>query len=228
MRQFIYFFITLFTTFTTVFALPITTNAYRQTIAQHYHLRSSKHFLLLMIKGYQQTEDYTCGPATVMSLMNYYGMLKDSEMNKTTELNIAKEMGTTKDSGTSPQQMVTWLKQHGFDVISGENGTLELIQNNLKKGIPTLIEWSDWGGHWDAVAGYNTIGKSYNDDKDTIFFANPAAHYEDANDHFINGLTSFNPDRFSSMWFDAQYFKPGQIVRGIYIIAVPKKPSVNH
>ncbi len=198
---------------------------HRNEVAHFYGLKSVKNFILLPIKGYQQTEDYTCGPASVMSLMNYYGMLSSKQMNKTTELKIAKEMGTTKEVGTSPQQIINWLEHHGFEVKSGENGTVSMLQDNLKKGIPTIVEWIDWGGHWEVVTGYNAVGKTSDEDKDTIFFANPSAHFENANIKFINGITIFNPDRFASMWFDAQYFNPGHLVKGIYIVAVPKTVS---
>lgn len=195
---------------------------YRQKIARFFGFNSTKNFTLLNVRGYQQTEDYTCGPSAIMSLMNYYGMLKDSQMNKEEELKIAKEMGTNQDVGTSPQQMVTWLENHGFQVKLGDNGTVTQLQENLKKGIPTLVEWIDWGGHWEVVTGYNAVGETANEDKDTILFANPSAHFENANTKYINGITAFNPDRFASMWFDAQYFNPGHLVKGIYIIAVPK------
>lgn len=207
------------------FALHENPDSYRNKIAHFYGLKSAKNLTLLKVKGFQQTEDYTCGPAAAMSLMSYYGMLKDSEINKATELKIAKEMGTTTKTGTSPQQMVTWLAHHGFEVTSGENGTIAMLQENLKKGVPTIVEWIDWGGHWVVVTGYDARGKTPQEDKDTIFFADPSARYQNANIKFINGITIFNPDRFDSMWFDAQYFNPGHVVRGIYIVAVPREAN---
>ena len=206
-----------------IFSMPtyVLSNQYSSHIAHFYGLKSDKNLTILNVKGYQQTEDYTCGPASIMSLMYYYGMLKDKEMNHETEVRIAKEMGTSEDSGTTPMRMATWLKQHGFDVQSGENGTLDMLQANLKKGIPTIVEWVDWGGHWVVTTGYDVGGKKPSDDKDTIFFADPSAHFD--NVKYINGVTTFNPDRFASMWFDAQYFNPGHLVKGIYIVAVPKK-----
>lgn len=201
----------------------VASESYRNQIAHFFNLKSVHNFTLLTVKGYQQTENYTCGPASVMSLMNYYGMLKDDQMTKATELQISKEMGTNDDVGTLPQQMITWLEKHGFEVKSGVNGTVDMLRDNLKKGIPTIVDWIDWGGHWEVVTGYNAIGKTVDDDKDTIFFANPAANFDNKNIHFINGITSFNPDRFASMWFDAQYLNPGHLVKGVYIIAVPKK-----
>jgi predicted double-glycine peptidase len=207
---------------TTVVANPLPKKAsidYQNKIAHFYGLSSSKNLTFLTVKGYQQTEDYTCGPAAIMSILHYYGKLKDSEMNHATEMKIAKEMGTSAEIGTTPQQIITWLKQHDFKVTSGENGTIEMLRANLEKGIPTLVEWADWGGHWVIVTGYNAQGKTIHDEKDTIFFADPSARFD--NEKSIYGITTFNPDRFASMWFDAQYFNPGHLVRGIYIAAVP-------
>jgi len=194
--------------------------AYRTSgTANLYELKHSKNLSYLPIKGYQQTEEYSCGPAMVMSLLRYYHKLSAAEMTKATELRIAKEMGTSLDTGTSPQQIIRWLKRYGFKVKVGTGGNLALLQHNLRQGIPTLVEWIDWGGHWVIVAGYYQGGTTLDAGKDTIFFADSAAHY--ANVTNPDGITAFNADRFNSMWFDAQYFKPGHIVKGIYIVATP-------
>lgn len=176
------------------------------------------------MQAYQQTEDYTCGPAAVMSLMRYYGLLEDKQLTKKTELNIAKEMGTTKELGSSPQQMANWLKNNGFNVKTGLNGTLTLLQKNLSKHIPTLVEWIDWGGHWVIVTGYQAARKKSKQAQGLIFFADPSARYN--NENTPHGITTFNPDRFVSMWFDAQFFNPGHLVKGVYIVAVPKKQII--
>jgi len=74
----------------------------------------------------------------------------------------------------------------------GENGTLEMLRENLAKGIPTLVEWSDWGGHWVIVIGYDTR-KSETIDDDVILFADPS----DTHDDRADGITWFNADRFN-------------------------------
>jgi hypothetical protein len=190
--------------------------------ANFYDLPASKNFISLSIKGYQQTEDYTCGPAAAMSLLQHYQQLPEQQMNKTTEMRIAKEMSASMaDVGTSPKELANWFKQRGFEVNSGTNGNLDMLRENLRKGIPTLVEWIDWGGHWVIVTGYYQAGDKPNPAKDTIFFADPAAHF--GNTHNPDGITSFNVERFQSMWFDAQYFKPGHLVKGVYMTAVPRK-----
>lgn len=201
---------------------PLADN-YTGAFSQFYGLKTTRHLTLLKVKGYQQTENYTCGPASVMSLMHFYGLLKDNQMNHKTELKIAAEMNTSKKTGTSPQQMVTWLEHHGFNVKSGQNGTVEMLQNNLKKGIPVMVDWADWGGHWVVTTGYNDDKKDTAYNNDSIYFADPSVHFDNVKS--MNGILVFNPERFESMWFDAQFFNPGHLVKGIYIIATPKNKA---
>ncbi len=203
------------------FAEKFASQEYKNEVFKTFNLKSNHNLIVLDIQGYQQSTDYTCAPAAVMSILKYYDILNDQDLNITTENKIAREMGTSPEKGTTPQQIVDWFNNNGFEAHYGVNGTIEMLQDNLKKGIPTLVEWIDWGGHWVVVAGYQSLGNHYSDNKDTIFFADPEAH--DNNLETIYGLTSFNPDRFFAMWFDAQYFNPGNLVRGIYIVAVPKK-----
>lgn len=193
--------------------------------ANYYEMKPNPYYVSLGVKGYQQTTDYTCGPAAVMSLMRWYNILKDSDMNPTTEMRIAKEMGTgdvnSDHPGTTPRQMADWLRAHGFKVVYGENGTLEMIRGHLAKGVPMLVEWIDWGGHWVVATGYYAESESPGKGADTIFFADPAVHWTTPDNP--DGVSSFNAWRFRDMWFDAQYFSPGHLVKNIYIIAVPDR-----
>jgi hypothetical protein len=165
--------------------------------------------ILLPLKAIQQTKSYTCGPATLISLLRFYD--RDGD-----ELQIAKEAKCSPDKGTSPANMVAWLKNHDFDVSWGENGSLKLLRENLGRGIPTLVEWIDWGGHWVIVVGYDTRGTDTERD-DVIYFADPADGLDDIRD----GLTSFHAKRFESMWFDAFLFE--RPMHKVQITAVPRK-----
>jgi hypothetical protein len=110
--------------------------------------------------------------------------------------------------------MVAWLEDNGFQVTWGEHGSLALLRANLERGVPTLIEWIDYGGHWVLVVGYDTRGTETPRD-DVIYFADPA----DGHDGDPDGLTSFNAVRFDSMWFDAFLFDRPMFK--IYITATP-------
>jgi len=167
-----------------------------------------KSCLVLPVRSYQQTTSYTCGPASLITLLRYYD--RDGD-----ELGIAREAGCSPAKGTSPTAMADWLKSHDFDVDWGESGSLKLLRDNLKKGIPTLVEWIDWGGHWVLVVGYDTRGTETERD-DLVIFADPA----DSLDGKPDGLTSFNARRFESMWFDAFLFD--RPMHKIQITATPK------
>lgn len=177
-----------------------------QLICNHFNFKNPRNLNLLNVISYQQTEEYTCGPSAVMSLLNYHNVIKTSDLNKQTELRIAKEMGTSLKVGTSPKQIEEWCLRQGFDVNSSIDGTIDQLKQNIHAQIPTLVEWIDWGGHWALVIGYY---------ENLILLADPISKESCFNS--INGIICVTEDRFESMWFDAQYFKPGQIVRGIHI-----------
>jgi hypothetical protein len=170
---------------------------------------ASDTLVLLPLRAFQQTTSYTCGPATLITLLHHYN--RDGD-----ELRIADEAKCTKGKGTTPQNMVAWLESHDFEVTWGENGSLEMLRKNLDQGIPTVVEWIDWGGHWVTVVGYDTLGTESPRD-DVIYFADPA----DGVDGTRDGLTSSNARRFDAMWFDAFLFDRPMFK--VYITAVPKK-----
>lgn len=165
--------------------------------------------VLLPVRSFQQTTSYTCGPACLITLLRFYD--RDGD-----ELTIGKEAGCTPAKGTSPSGMVDWLKAHDFDVDWGENGSLKQLRDNLGKGIPTLVEWIDWGGHWVLVVGYDTRGTETERD-DLIIFADPA----DSLDGDRDGLTTFHARRFEAMWFDAFLFE--RPMHKLQITATPRR-----
>lgn len=164
--------------------------------------------ILLPIRAFQQTTSYTCGPAVLVSLLRHYG-------REAAELEIARETNCSAEKGTSPQNMVKWLEQQGFDVSWGEHGSLAALRANLARGQPTIVEWIDWGGHWVLVVGYDTRGTESTRD-DLILLADPADHHDGNRD----GLTEFNAVRFEHMWFDAFLFE--RPMHKLYIEAVPR------
>lgn len=108
------------------------------------------------LTGYQQTTDYTCGPAVLLSLAKFYGC-PYIENDAKTEMKIAQELGTrdlnSSQPGTKPQEMIAWLEKNGFDVLlefedKGDGTALERLRDNILQGIPTLVEWIDLSGHW--------------------------------------------------------------------------------
>lgn len=163
-----------------------------------------KNSIHLDCKSYYQTTDHTCGPAAVMTLMRYYKRLAPSEMNQRTELRIAMEMGAT-EQGTSLSQVANWLSGHGFRVDSGRRVTSDIIIDNLKRGIPTIVGANK---HWVVAKGLRQSG---NRDQDEILFSDSCC-----------GTSTLTRADIDSMWGESQingsHCRENQ---GQYIVATP-------
>jgi hypothetical protein len=179
-------------------------------------LKSDYHLTVLPLKSYrQQVTNYSCGAVAAMTVMSYYGM----PVNNTDadEDRIAHEMNrnVTEKTGINPEQVTQWFNRHGMNATWGTGGSREMLLNNLQKGIPTMVEWMDWGGHWVTVVGYDTRGTEIIWD-DVVIFADSV----DCHDDRADGITYFNYGEFDAMWFDAHYFPEGMRERA-YVVAVP-------
>jgi Peptidase_C39 like family len=183
--------------------------------------------ILSNFKTYQQTTEYTCGPATALMVLNHFGE------NSYDELQIAQIMGCSMglgDDGTSTDKMVDFFKIIDWDVNSSlTKGNLDdgytfddptefkdWVIDNLKNNIPIMVEWIDWGGHWHVIIGYDTMGTDSIAD-DVIIFADSY----DTTDHVQDGYYIFSAHRFFYMWFDKDILPKEQSSQP-WVIAKPK------
>ncbi len=126
--------------------------------------QAAKNTLNLDCKTYHQTTNYTCGPAVLMTVMQYYGRFTSADMNPKTELHIALEMGAT-ETGTTRNQMTDWLSSKGFSVETGDRIDSKMIIQNLKQNVPTIITVNH---HWILAKGFEQATKS---SQETISFS---------------------------------------------------------
>jgi hypothetical protein len=162
----------------------------------------------------QQVTNYSCGAVAAMTVMSYYGMPVNNTDDD--EVRIAHEMygDVSEKTGLNPEQIATWLNRQGLNATWGTGGSRDMVRQNLKIGIPTMVEWIDWGGHWVVVTGYDTRGTDTVWD-DVIIFADSA----DCHDDRVDGVTYFNYGEFDAMWFDARYF-PENMNERAWVVAV--------
>lgn len=148
---------------------------------------------------YQQTTEYTCGPAAALTVLAYYGN------REYTEMSLAKAMKTDHTVGTDLLSMVKFFKGIGWQVGTGFGSMpfatyeafREFARDSLKKGNPILVENVDWGGHWRVIIGYDTMGTESPLD-DILILMDPY----DTCDHKQDGYVVENGEKFYSMWFD--------------------------
>jgi hypothetical protein len=195
----------------------------------YFNLRSSGGLTILnKFKTYQQSKEYTCGPAAALMVINHF----ESVIGKSSlqELAIAKKMKTSPDVGTNTRQMVDFFINLDWNVESSlthkndkkgrsfddSSKFQAFVLDRLKRNQPIMVNWIDWAGHWQVIIGYDTLGtKGVGDD--VLILADPY----DTSDHLQDGYYAVNMERFFEMWFGGDIAPKGQKVQQ-WLIATPK------
>ena len=148
---------------------------------------------------YQQTTEYSCGPAAALTVLNYFG---NRDFDEATLIELMK---TKPHVGTTLGNMVKFFKGIGWKVRSSldtpspdEDAFPKFVVRNLIQGKPILVENVEFGGHWRVIIGYDDLGTPDDTYDDVLIFADPF----DTSDHKQDGYTCGSLDRFYSMWFD--------------------------
>lgn len=185
-----------------------------------YNMQSTADRIILKnYRTYQQTTEYTCGPAAVLTVLDYFGEKNFDEMT------LANEMKTKPyPIGTTTKNIVKFFEKIGWEVDSSLNHkkieTYDDFKNfvlkNLKNDTPILVENVEWGGHWRVIIGYDTLGTEEKLDDVLIMMDS-----YDTSDHSQDGYAINNGWRFFSMWFDHSLFPKSQKNQP-WIIARPK------
>lgn len=166
---------------------------------------------------YQQTTEYSCGPASALTVLNYFGNENFDEPT------LMKLLETKPQIGTSLGNMVKFFKSIGWEVQSSLDTPpfdgyefQKFVVENLSAGKPIIVENVEWGGHWRVIIGYDSLGTSELYD-DVLIFADPY----DTSDHNQDGYTIGSLDRFFYMWFD-HCMLPENERNQAWLIAIPK------
>lgn len=169
---------------------------------------------------YQQTTEYTCGPASALTVLYYYGIRDYDEMS------LAKEMKTQGyPIGTNPANMVKFFQRLGWKTESSLTSPpfadydefKKFAIARLRRGIPIIVENVEWGGHWRVIIGYDDMGTASTQD-DTLIMMDAY----DVSDHRQDGYTLNNGSRFYAMWFDHSML-PKEQREQPWIVAWPEK-----
>lgn len=190
-----------------------------------YHMKSTD--TLTILSGFQtqqQTSEWSCGVSSAMMMMNWYGKL--GEHNEQTLAQYRSNALTPE--ATSMSQMVDIFEGvGGFELYSTldcrdtvqEVFTLSFVRQTLEAGNPIAIGWNDWGGHWQVIIGYDTMGTETEMD-DVIIVADPY----DATDHNQDGYGIYGALRFLYNFTFYDYFTPesGEPNDMCFLVATPK------
>ena len=147
---------------------------------------------------YQQTTEYSCGNASALMVLNYFG---NHDYN---ELQLADIMETHPTKGTTVEAAAAFFESIGYEVefhadtekmfTAIETAEAFLI-DKIDSGIPVMVSWVDWQGHWQTVIGIDEMNTESPWD-DVIIFADSY----DVTDHYQDGYYIYPLGRFLGMW----------------------------
>jgi len=156
---------------------------------------------LTLLEGFrttQQVTEWSCGPASALMVMDWFGMNDEG----LTELDLARLRqggaagGTLVDgekeifAGLNTDYGQDWVcfSMRDYAAAHPDAWVGDLIPDLLAEGIPMLVAWDEWGGHWQVIIGYDDMGTEATQD-DVLVMADAY----DTTDHDQDGyfLESF-------------------------------------
>ena len=179
--------------------------------------------ILTNFRTIQQSSEWSCGVASVLMTLEWYGLRGDYNEQTLAQL---RSNGDT-PGATSLSQMIDMFDGvGGFSCYSaidaGEDVydlfTFEFIQETLAEGNPIIIGWNDWGGHWQVIIGYDTMGTETTQD-DVIIVADPY----DTTDHNQDGYGVYSAERFLYNFTFYNFFdeESGELNDMCFLVATP-------
>ncbi|MDR0917369.1 MAG: hypothetical protein LBN02_09330 [Oscillospiraceae bacterium] len=158
-----------------------------------YNMTSTDTLTILpKYKTIQQSSEWSCGVAAALTAIDYLGKLGDYDELTLAEL---RPQGTRPSATTLDEAIAIFDGVGGFELVTSRNFEgefwLDTIQDFLAEGMPILICWNDWHGHWQVIIGYDTMGTEIESD-DVIIVADPY----DTTDHNQDGYGVYGAERF--------------------------------
>lgn len=174
--------------------------------------------ILTHFRTQQQTSEWSCGVSSVLMVLDWYGKLG----NHNEETLAAFRPNGLEPAATTTRGMIDMLEGvGGFDIYSvfdaGEDVlkifTSSFIRETLSEGKPILIGWNDWGGHWQVIIGYDTMGTETEQDDVLI-----VADSYDTTDHNQDGYGIYPAQRFLSNFTFYNFFPEEELNLMCFIV----------
>ena len=188
-----------------------------------YNMTSTDTLTILShFQTFQQTGEWSCAVACTMMVLNWFDRLGD--YNEQT-LACFRPQRDNPEPTTLSELIAIFDGVGGFTCYStidagdriDEVFTLDYIRETLASGIPIMIGWNDWGGHWEIIIGYDDMGTELRQD-DVLIIADPY----DTTDHNQDGYGVLSAERFMNNFSFYFEFENGDPNEKCFLTAVPK------
>lgn len=176
--------------------------------------------ILTHFETYQQTTEYTCGAACALMVLNRFDAVGYHEhlIGKLVESHPTR--GTTVENLADFFDLIGWNVEYHAEPresFDSPKAFEEYVIDRIDRGIPIMIDWVDWAGHWQVLVGIDTCGTDTPYD-DVLIFADPY----DVTDHFQDGYYIFSLGRFFGMWREGPCTDKAEPYKQPYVTAWPK------
>ena len=190
------------------------------TINDFYNMKSGRGLHILpRFSTYQQTTEYSCGAASALMVLEWFGEREYDEPE------ICRLAGTDTSRGTSVEGLEDFFTAIGWeaDAHGDTKPRFESIEEceafligTIDEGVPVMVDWVDWSGHWMVVIGIDVCG---NDDPydDVLIMADPY----DVTDHYQDGYYTVPFGRFFYMWREGPCAEKDVPYEQPYVVARP-------
>lgn len=188
-----------------------------------YNMESTDTLTILPhFKTIQQSSEWSCGVASSLMVLNWYGKL--GEYNEETLAQL-RPQGDTPGATSLSEMIAIFDGVGGFNCYSAIDAgeevydifTFDYIQETLKAGNPIMIGWNDWGGHWQVIIGYDNMGTKTTQD-DVIIVADPY----DTTDHNQDGYGVYGAERFLYNFTFYNFFEGEELNDMCFLVATPE------
>jgi|GEM_PF-58492 len=186
-----------------------------------YNMKSEGSLHILShFETYQQTKEYTCGAACALMVLNWFGQKKYHEIAVSQLVESHPTKGSAVENIADFFDLIGWQTDFHADT-NRKFETIEEIEkffvDTIDSGVPIMIDWVDWAGHWQVLIGIDTCSSDSPYD-DVLIFADPY----DVTDHNQDGYYTFPLGRFFGMWREGACAEKSEPYVQPYIIAKPE------
>ena len=174
-------------------------------------------------KTYQQTTEFTGGAASALMVLSWFGKIQYHErvIDQLVEGHHTK--GTPVEHIADFFDLIGWNVEFHADVVGKFDSPKEFeayVIDRIDRGIPIMVNWVDWAGHWQVIIGIDTCGTDTPYD-DVLIFADSY----DITDHFQDGYYIFPLGRFFGMWLEGPCAGKTEPYQQSFVTAWPKDTS---
>lgn len=195
----------------------------------YYHMTSDDTLTMLTgYKTYLQTTGWSCGLASIVTVLEWYGVrdgLNDMDLAALRGSDDAEHFarGTTIAEMSNVFNKLTDLGITGkWDLITSDDSeeTAALlsdpawVKEQLEAGHPIMVGWNSYGAHYQTIIGYDSMGTEDTLD-DVLILMDPYDTTDQNNDGYV--IESFERLVYGTMTFNSE------VSGTTFIVAAPAK-----